>query len=77
MCDTRLSARLVKSADLLAAYPGHEINASPHSESTAINAFYRLVEKSAELAVLVENILAPHRERSIFRIRGQRTVLAT
>ena len=75
--DTRLSARLVKSAGLLAAYPGHKINASPDSDSTAINAFYRLIEKPAERsAVSVENILAPHRERSICRIRGQRTVLA-
>ena len=63
MGDTRLSARLVKSAGLLAAYPGHKINASPDSDSTAINAFYRLIEKPAESAVSVENILAPHRER--------------
>ncbi len=74
--DRRLSARLVKSAGLLAAYPGHKINASPDSDSTAINAFYRLVEKPAESAVTVENILAPHRERTVCRIRGQRTVLA-
>ena len=74
--DRRLSARLVKSAGLLAAYPGHKINASPDSDSTAINAFYRLVEKPAESAVSVENILAPHRERTVCRIRGQRTVLA-
>ena len=74
--DRRLSARLVKSAGLLAAYPGHKINASPDSDSTAINAFYRLIEKPAESAVSVENILAPHRERTVCRIRGQRTVLA-
>ncbi len=74
--DTRLSARLVKSAGLLAAYPGHKINASPNSDSTAVNAFCRLIEKPAESAVSVKNILAPHRGRSVCRIRGQRTVLA-
>ena len=60
----------------LAAYPGHKINASPDSDGTAITGFYRLIEKPAESAVSVETILAPHRERSICRIRGQRTVLA-
>ena len=74
--DKRLSARLVKSATLLGAYPGHKINASEKSDATAINAFYRLIEKPEESEVTVENILAPHRERSVCRIRGQRTVLA-
>ena len=74
--DTRLSARLVKSVGLLAAYPGQKINANSASDRTAINAFYRLIEMPAESAVSVGNILAPHRERSVQRIRGQRTVLA-
>ena len=74
--DKRLSARLVKSVGLLAAYPGQKIHANSASDSTAINAFYRLIEMPAESAVTVENILAPHRERSVRRIRAQRTVLA-
>ncbi|MDE0222930.1 MAG: IS4 family transposase [Spirochaetaceae bacterium] len=74
--DQRLSARLVKSVDLLAAYPGHKINANSASDRTAINAFYRLIEMPAESQVTVHNILAPHRERSIERMRAQRTVLA-
>ena len=74
--DKRLSARLVKSVGLLAAYPGQKINANSSSDSTAINAFYRLIEMPVESAVTVENILTPHRERSVRRIRGQRTVLA-
>ena len=74
--DKRLSARLVKSVGLLAAYPGQKINANSSSDSTAINAFYRLIEMPVESAVTVENILTPHRERSVQRIRGQRTVLA-
>ncbi len=74
--DKRLSARLVKSADLLAGYPGHKINANSASDTTAISAFYRLIEMPSESAVTVANILAPHRERTICRMRGQTTVLA-
>ena len=74
--DKRLSARLVRSAGLLAAYPGYKINANTDSDTPAITGFYRLIEKPAESAVTVANILAPHRERSIQRIRAQRTVLA-
>ena len=74
--DKRLSARLVKSAGLLAACPGRKINANSASDSTAVSAFYRLIEMPAESAVKARTILAPHRERSIRRIRGQRTVLA-
>ena len=74
--DTRLSARLVKSVGLLASYPGQKINASSASDRTAISAFYRLIEMPAESEVTVEHILGPHRERSVQRIRGQRTVLA-
>ncbi len=73
--DKRLAQRLVRSVDLLAAYPGGKINANSASDRTAISAFYRLIEAPAESAVTVKNILAPHRERSIQRIRGQRTVL--
>ena len=74
--DRRLSARLVKSAGLLAAYPGQKINAAPDADNTAVTGFYRLIEAPAESEVTPANILAPHRARSIRRLRGQRTVLA-
>ena len=76
MGDKRLSARLVKSAGLLAAYPGHKINACNDSGGNEIAGFYRLVEAPAESEITVPNILAPHRERTIGRMRGQRMVLA-
>lgn len=66
----------MKSVGLLAAYPGQKINANRASDSTAINAFYRLIEMPAESEVSVANILTPHREHSVQRTRGQRTVLA-
>ena len=74
--DKRLTARLVKSAALLAEYPGRAINAQPGSDNAAVEGFYRLIEHPPESDVSVENILAPHRARSIARMRGQRTVLA-
>ena len=74
--DKRLSARLVKSAGLLASYPGGKINASSASGGKEITGFYRLIEAPAESDVTVPAILAPHRERSVQRIRGQTTVLA-
>ncbi|MCY3612218.1 MAG: IS4 family transposase [Gemmatimonadetes bacterium] len=74
--DKRLSARLVKSAGLLAAHPGRKINANSDADSTAIAAFYRMIEAPAESEVTAPNILAPHRERTVRRMRGQKTVLA-
>ena len=74
--DRRLSARLVKSAGLLAAYPGQKINAAPAADNPAVTGFYRLIEAPAESAVTPANILAPHRARSVQRLRGQKTVLA-
>ena len=74
--DKRLSARLVKSAGLLASHPGGKINASSASGGKEITGFYRLIEAPGESDVTVAAILAPHRERSVQRIRGQTTVLA-
>ena len=74
--DKRLSARLVRSAGLLAAHPGRKINASSDSGGSEIAGFYRLIEAPAESEVTPANILAPHRGRCIQRMRGQRTVLA-
>ncbi len=74
--DKRLAARLVKSAGLLAAYPGQKINAGSAADNTAVSAFYRMIEMPAETAVTARNILAPHRGRSVMRMRGQATVLA-
>ena len=74
--DKRLSTRLMKSAGLLATYPGQKINASSDSGDSEIAGFYRLIEAPAESEITPATILAPHRERSIQRIRGQKTVLA-
>ena len=74
--DRRWTARLVKSASLLAEDPGQKIQAHPDRSRTVIRAFYRWIEQPADSAITADHILAPHRERTLQRIRGQRTVLA-
>ncbi len=74
--DRRLTRRLVQAAQRLSAYPGAKINAHSESDRTAMNAFYRLIEKPVESAVTVENILHTHRQRTVCRLRAQSTVLA-
>ena len=73
--DKRLTARLVRSAALLAEYPGRAISANARSDAAAVDGYYRLLEQPEKTAVTAESILAPHRERSLQRMRGQRTVL--
>ena len=73
--DKRLSARLVRSAALLADYPGQAICGNARADRRAVDGFYRFIEQPAESAVTVTNILAPHRARTVQRMRGQRTVL--
>ena len=73
--DKRRTARLVSSAALLAEYPGGKINANPRSDAAAVNGFYRLIEHPDNSPVTVEAILAPHRERTLQRMRSQDTVL--
>ena len=62
MGDKRLTARLVRSAALLAEYPGRAIRANARSDAAAADGYYRLIEQPEQTAV---SILAPHRERSI------------
>ena len=73
--DKRLTARLVRSAALLAEYPGRTISGNARSNAAAVDGYYRLIEQPEETGVTVDSIVAPHRERSIQRMRGQRAVL--
>ncbi len=75
MGDRRLTARLVKSASLLAEYPGQPVCGNAHCDSAAVTGYYRFIEHPSEEAVTVESILSGHRKRTVQRMRGQRTVL--
>ena len=74
--DKRLTARLITSAALLAAYPGRAICGNAKTDRRAVDGYYRFIEQPQDSAVTVANILMPHRTRGIQRMRGQRTVLA-
>ena len=71
--DKRLSARLVRSATLLASCPGHAFIGAP--DRAAMKGYYRLIDHPDESQVTPEHIVAPHRARTIERMRGHDTVL--
>ena len=73
--DKRLSARLVKSVGLLASFPGHAMTGNPTPDRAAVKGYYRLVDRPDESQVTPGNIVAPHRARTIARMRDQETVL--
>ena len=71
--DKRLSARLVRSAALLASCPGHAFTGAP--DRAAVKGYYRLIDHPDESQVTPEHIVAPHRARTIERMRAHDTVL--
>lgn len=73
--DARLSARLVKSAHHMALYPQRAITGAAHGARALIKGHYRLIDQPADSAVTVEHILAPHRQRTVQRLRSESTVL--
>ena len=71
--DKRLSARLVRSATLLASCPGRAFTGAP--DRAAMKGYYRLIDHPERSQVTPEHIVAPHRARTIERMRTQDTVL--
>ena len=71
--DKRLSARLVRSATLLASCPGHAFTGAP--DRASMKGYYRLIDHPDESQVTPEHIVAPHRARTIERMRAHDTVL--
>ena len=69
--DKRLSARLVRSATVLASCPGHAFTSAP--DRAAMKGYYRLIDHPDESQVTPEHIVAPHRARTIERMRAHDT----
>ena len=69
--DARLSARLVQSAQHMAQCPMRAINGA----RALVKGHYRLIDQPADSVVTVDNILEPHRERTLRRMRAHDTVL--
>ena len=71
--DKRLSVRLVRSAELLASCPGHAFSGAP--DRAAVKGYYRLIDHPETSQVTPAHIVAPHRARTVERMRTQETVL--
>ena len=74
--DIRLSKRLVQSVNILSSYTTESICGQDKPNQAAIQGFYRFIEKPDDSEVNTDNILKPHLQRSILRMRSQKTILA-
>ena len=73
--DARLSRRLVNIVESKAQEPGRAFSGVAQGDWPAVKAYYRLIDHPDEAAVSLPQILQPHRERTLRRMQGQRTVL--
>ena len=73
--DVRRTARLVKSVGLLARMPGQSITANLDMDRTAVSGYYCFMEHADTDEMAPVRLLAPHRQRTIERMRAQETVL--
>ena len=73
--DARLARRLVTCATLQAEAPMDSFPGAAQGARALVKGWYRFLDHPAESALSVENILAPHRERTLGRMQGQDVVL--
>ena len=73
--DKRRTARLVRSAALVAHTLGRPVTAGPKRDIAAVRGFWRFIEKADQFGITPAKILAPHRERTVERMRTQDVVL--
>ncbi len=73
--DARLSKRLVDIAQSKAEKPSRAFTGVAEGDWPAVKAFYRFIDHPDEEAVSMPHILQPHRERTVQRMKAQRTVL--
>ena len=73
--DARLSKRLVSIAAAKAQKPSRAFSGVAKGDWPSVKGYYRLIDTPDKSAVTMSNILKPHRERTIRRMEGQKTVL--
>ena len=73
--DKRLSSRLVECASTRANRPDRAFSGVAKGDWPAVKAYYRLIDHPDETAITMENILLPHRERTLRRMMAEKTVL--
>ena len=73
--DERLSQRLVEIAADKAEQPPRAYCGVAEGDWPKVKAYYRFIDKTDDSAVTMSAILQPHRERTIQRMKAQKTVL--
>ena len=73
--DERLSQRLVEIAADKAEQPARAYCGVAEGDWPKVKAYYRFIDKPDDSAVTMSAILQPHRERTIQRMKAQKTVL--
>jgi hypothetical protein len=73
--DKRLSRRLVEAAGEKAEKPGCAFTGVAKGDWPKVKGYYRMIDAPDDSAVSMANILRPHRQRTVRRMKGQRTVL--
>jgi len=73
--DKRLSDRLVEIAVNKAMNPCCTYNGAAGGNWSKVKAYYRLIDKPDDSAVTMPNILLPHREQTIRRMKAENIVL--
>lgn len=73
--DVRLSRRLVKVAEAKGEVPDRAFSGVAKGDWAAVKGYYRMIDQPDESAISMANILSPHRERTLRRMQGQKTVL--
>lgn len=73
--DARLTRRLVSIAQTKGENPGSPFLDAVAGDRAASAGYYRFVDAPDDSHISMENILAPHRQRTLGRINGQKTVL--
>jgi hypothetical protein len=73
--DKRLSSRLVECAGAKASKPDRAFSGGAKGDWAAVKGYYRMIDHPDETAVTMENILVPHRQRTIRRMKAQQSVL--
>lgn len=73
--DKRLSRRLVDMAEEKAKVPDRAYSGVAKGDWSKVKGYYRMIDQPDESAVGMNNILIPHRQRTVRRMQGQKTVL--
>ena len=73
--DARLRRRLVSAVAAKAEVPHRAFSGVAKGDRARVKGYYRMIDKPDDSAVTMQNMLAPHRERTLRRMQDQRTVL--